>query len=764
MSRRESYIATQFGSISSQFQDLFDELGLNAEERDERERRIYSVIAEAMENYVKDVAKERDQILNQCVSFQQSIQEMVSALRDVDTLAILGKDANVLSSSVCPPYNPLLLNLKSAHSKLEQIFTNRLEKVNKSLEKLKKLATKIDSISVPAKIMPAKNSDMLSLNLSNEHIIELEREVLRWEEEMQSRVVKVSDLCAQISNLWVELGTPQEEIDMSILNNSKTDVETIGLMTADMERLENLCSSLQKQKDDRTQKLLSYKKEVSSLWNKLSTDASFVENFEKANRGISTTVVENYRLELDRLNEEKRQHIHIFIKEARETLQDLWDELYFSEEETSLFTPAWTDIYTDASLQAHESEIERLHGLVNERKPVLSLLKSYKDIQQDEGDLQASMDDASRLLSKGPGRRDPGRLLKEEQMRKRIAKRKPKILQDLREALLAWQEKSGKPFIIDGRDFLEVIEEEEAKLSRGGTRARRPAATPSATSNNSSKIAPNNTARTLTSSARGKKSPVKPAPAPVVPSSARPRIRQVGFPASVNRPQHASQASTGSVIPSRHVEQSMSPTRIKQHTRLETASPSRQQNARPVSRMKADSPVRQEPLRGEQPSRVGNTSPTRRQASPRSQSRFEIRSPSRLQPNGLGVRSAIANHTSARPASSMSIGRNPRSPGKENRNVGLSYETLSAKEKLQPSDRVVSTTSTASSENWETYDEASSSDDDNSEQYAKWRQGALKKLTSEENTDLDGAGGLDPIPSLHHHHRVSEFNWDKDTF
>jgi len=34
--------------------------------------------------------------------------------------------------------------------------------------------------------------------------------------------------------------------------------------------------------------------------------------------------------------------MHIFVEAARKTLQNLWDELFFSEEQMAEFTPAFT--------------------------------------------------------------------------------------------------------------------------------------------------------------------------------------------------------------------------------------------------------------------------------------------------------------------------------------------------------------------------------------------------------------------------------------
>lgn len=38
----------------------------------------------------------------------------------------------------------------------------------------------------------------------------------------------------------------------------------------------------------------------------------------------------------------KKDNLHVFVEDARHTLQRLWDELYFSEDEMLEFTAAFT--------------------------------------------------------------------------------------------------------------------------------------------------------------------------------------------------------------------------------------------------------------------------------------------------------------------------------------------------------------------------------------------------------------------------------------
>ena len=117
------------------------------------------------------------------------------------------------------------------------------------------------------------------------------------------------------------------------------------------------------------------------------------------------------------------------------------------------------DVYSDALLSAHESEIARLEALKDQRAPTLQLISKHRSLVKDREDLAASSQDASRLLlkpAKGE-RRDPTRLLREEKMRKRIAKELPKIEQELSEVLQAWEEEYGRSFLVFGERYLDVL-------------------------------------------------------------------------------------------------------------------------------------------------------------------------------------------------------------------------------------------------------------------------------------------------------------------
>ena len=263
----------------------------------------------------------------------------------------------------------------------------------------------------------------------------------------------------EIVNLWAELGTPQAQTETSIIKYYRDAPEQLGLHQDDIKRLQAKRDRLLEEKRGRERRLKELKVMVEGLWDRLGVEEKDRKRFLASNRGCGLRTINEFEAELDRLNELKRQNLHLFVEDARYRLQELWDGLYFSEEEMLEFAPAFSDVYSDALLSAHEAEIARLEALREQRAPTLQLIDKHRSLVRDRDDLATASQDASRLLSK-PGKgekRDPARLLREEKMRKRIAKELPKVEAELKRTLERWEDDYGRPFLVHGLPYLEEL-------------------------------------------------------------------------------------------------------------------------------------------------------------------------------------------------------------------------------------------------------------------------------------------------------------------
>lgn len=316
-----------------------------------------------------------------------------------------------------------------------------------------------------------------TFDLSPNYVTELDDEFTRVYEEYQRRVETIKELSEHIINLWAELGTPQAQQDSNIIKYYRDQPEQLGLHEEDIMRLRSRRDKLSKEKENRERHLQELKLTVTELWDKLGIDEGDRKAFLNSNRGVGVRQINEFEDELARLHDLKRKNLHLFVEDTRYKLQELWDGLYFSEEEMLDFTPAFSDVYSDALLEAHEQEIKRLEALKEQRAPMLTLIDRHRELIKEREDLASASQDASRLMMRGQKgeKRDPTRLLREEKMRKRIAKELPKLTIELRKALEKFADEYGRPFMVHGESYLDELEAAEQKVVP--TRSRTPAAT-----------------------------------------------------------------------------------------------------------------------------------------------------------------------------------------------------------------------------------------------------------------------------------------------
>ncbi|KAG6890033.1 hypothetical protein C0995_012490 [Termitomyces sp. Mi166 len=219
---------------------------------------------------------------------------------------------------------------------------------------------------------------------------------------------------------------------------------------------EALQSSLEETKRRREAHIQAMYDQLEGLWRRLGVDESDMDAFVEAHRGSTEDTIREYEEELERMLELKRERMGAFIASAREEIVRLWDDLMVGDDERADFAPFADDEHTEELLTIHEDEIRRLKEERRQKAPLLASIKKYFDICEEEKELDAAASDQTRLLGRG---RDPGRLLREEKMRKRVTKEKPRLEQDLLASIPAWEEEAQRPFLVHGESILRLLME-----------------------------------------------------------------------------------------------------------------------------------------------------------------------------------------------------------------------------------------------------------------------------------------------------------------
>ncbi|PWN18925.1 hypothetical protein BCV69DRAFT_314126 [Microstroma glucosiphilum] len=255
---------------------------------------------------------------------------------------------------------------------------------------------------------------------------------------------------------------------------------------------------LRQEKSRREGRIQELYDELVELWVKFNVDAEEMEAFVQQNSGSTLAVIESYECELLKMKELKIKHLAIFLGNVRSQVEDLWGQLRLSQEEKEIsfpdfFRPVETidSAEVDDLLARHEERVKELHVEVQDKGPILKLVAKYFEVLDEERQLDESSKDSTRLMKGVRG--DPGRLLREEKMRKRVKVQKPKIEADLLKAIPVWEAENERAFTIDGERYydkiLALVEESNPALRKRG-RTASVAATPSA-SNGAGILHPN---------------------------------------------------------------------------------------------------------------------------------------------------------------------------------------------------------------------------------------------------------------------------------
>ncbi|KAI9649321.1 Microtubule bundling protein [Ciborinia camelliae] len=474
-----SYLSSQVSTIIDQLHGLFDEIGVPSRERESRESELFAALSETLHNQVRLVATEKNDLTEEAHRIITTIKQMEASLDDnKDHHEYEPEDDDL---KITYPLIQCLQGLKEKHLHISKIHRERFEQVKKLVQALESYSSHLEPSFINIELPPTSLNASIppTFDLSNNYVTDLDDEFTRIYEEYTRRVATVKATAENIIQLWAELGTPQAQTDGAIVKYYRDAPEQLGLHEDDISRLRMKQSKLVDEKKGREKRLRDLRVTVEALWVKLGVEEPERRRFLNSNRGCGVRQINEFEDELSRLNELKRQNLHLFVEDARYKLQELWDGLYFSEEEMLEFTPAFSDVYSDALLEAHEQEIGRLEALKEQRAPTLALIDEHRSLVKDRDDLQASSQDASRLMMRGQKgeKRDPTRLLREEKMRKRIAKDLPKIAAKLRKVLEDWEDEYGRPFMVHGERYLDELEASEPKPVPG-PRSKTPAGQP----------------------------------------------------------------------------------------------------------------------------------------------------------------------------------------------------------------------------------------------------------------------------------------------
>ncbi|CCG82812.1 putative Microtubule associated protein [Taphrina deformans PYCC 5710] len=426
---------------------------------------LIDVLQAALQASLQATKLECDRVRADCESMLQDMSRMRLAMGD--TLRVPNQGDPFTDHEPRARVKAPLLDsqkvLRIEHSATRRAFEDRALKVTEMYRRIQEYSAVIPErcigIEIPSidEDHPPEDVSLLRLGQLDTVIATCSQEVVRRKRQVQAHGRDIVQLWAELA---IETHNIDSEQDRAILLDAQTQPEKLGLMDEDISSLHDKRDALIAEKQQRKDQIDCLKSAIQSLHRKLHLPEADLIAFTLRVRGFARSVITMCEEELARLVELKKDHIEDFVRDARVVIADLWERLYYGEEQKLSFTPAYTDVFTDASLQAHENEILKLRAKVEELTPLLTLVAKHMGLVQEREDLEVQVSDSSRFSKRGY---NP---MAESKLRTRIENTMPKIEEALRESLAAYEQKYFVPFRIGGELYLDAPVAARKPISR----------------------------------------------------------------------------------------------------------------------------------------------------------------------------------------------------------------------------------------------------------------------------------------------------------
>lgn len=290
-------------------------------------------------------------------------------------------------------------------------------------------------------------------SLTPARLTALQQLLEQTQSEVQRRSNQLSESLTEIEALHADMDLPLDDVFLSLCEPE------IQPLAANLEKAARLQDKLEEERSRRETFIQETYEALFALWGSMGVDEAEADAFVDAHEGITQSSIDAYEQELERMKEWRRQNIGDWVRAEALEVKKLKVALFVlpesalesaeDEDEDSLLVEEGQE---EAYLEELEAEKAQLHQDAESKSHLLHMLTRYFSILQEAKDLevreerfsfhspprlgllglnlatlpQASAHDPSRLTGKG-ARGDPGRLLREEKIRKRIAKEKPKV-------------------------------------------------------------------------------------------------------------------------------------------------------------------------------------------------------------------------------------------------------------------------------------------------------------------------------------------------
>ncbi|XP_058880190.1 protein regulator of cytokinesis 1-like isoform X1 [Acipenser ruthenus] len=427
--------------------DIWDNIGIQEEQRVER-----------MEAVKKHIELLMNEMIIEEENLKLRILKNISACRE--ELDILYHELSLEPYQIDQSQTVLQLE-KDLRTKLENLVkekTDRLKELKSLQEEEKSLC--IDLCATPYYIPTGSIP-------SHQQLQDLKEHIKRLSLERESRVEVFSGLRQEISQLMNEIGhNPETTLEKDAVCD---DADTFLLTSENIKALKLIVCQLEVKKETLISTRDNLMEKVSNLWNRLEFSQEEKNHFENNIKGSLSVEVRKLQNELDRLDELKRANMEEVIENIRHELMEYWDKCTFSTEQREAFAAFYSDDFKEELLIKHEEELARLKNYYAQCKVLFEAVNKWEHNWQLFQDFEKKASDPNRFSNRG------GTLLRESKERAKIQKMLPKLEEEIKGYIEAWEAEQGTAFFVKGQRFMDYVANqwEELKTQKEKEKSQR---------------------------------------------------------------------------------------------------------------------------------------------------------------------------------------------------------------------------------------------------------------------------------------------------
>jgi protein regulator of cytokinesis 1 len=202
--------------------------------------------------------------------------------------------------------------------------------------------------------------------------------------------------------------------------------------------------------------------QIAMLWEQLRIPPEEQRAFTESVKGLGMDTIAKGEAELKRLKSLKSGMLGKLIAEARETIEELWEETNATEMHRNSFQSYYVqneDDFDDTLLDEHEEYIKLLQDRLEKMKPINRIIERREDILRERMEYEELQKDSERLKQRGAAMAK--QLMEEEKMARRIKRDLPKLTKLLNEKLQELKEMNGEDFQYQGEVYVETMAKQD---------------------------------------------------------------------------------------------------------------------------------------------------------------------------------------------------------------------------------------------------------------------------------------------------------------